>query len=308
MEMSLLLMGQIAKMFLMILMGFAIVKAGMLKAKDSKVLSMMTLYLIMPCMIIDAFQVEFTPEKVQALMLSTLAAAIVHAIYISAAGILWRPMKLTAVERTSMIYGNAGNLIVPIVSSLFGRDYLLYTSGFMIVQTILLFTHCRASLGGKGSMSLAGIVKNVNIIAIAIGLVLFATGLRFPAMIGEAISSVGACVGPVSMIVTGMLLGGFSWDKIGNYKRLPLILLLRLIAFPTITLLMYKFSPLKTLAPDGEAILLISYLAAVAPTASSVTQLSQVYGGDSEYAGLINMTSTLLCIVTMPLMVLLLQL
>jgi predicted permease len=110
------------------------------------------------------------------------------------------------------------------------------------------------------------------------------------------------------MIVTGMLLGGFSWDKLRNYKKLPLVLVLRLIAFPAVILAIYRFSPLKMMAPDGASVLLISLLAAAGPTASSVTQLSQVYGGDSEYAGLINMVSTLLCIITMPLMILFYQL
>lgn len=308
MDMSLLLMGQIGKMFLMIFLGFAVVKAGLLKKEDSKVLSMITLYLIMPCMIIDAFQVDFTSEKLQGLLLTTIGAAIVNGLYILMAGALSKPLRLTNVERTSVIYANAGNLIVPIISSLFGREYVLYTSGFMIVQTILLFTHCRMALGGRESVNWKGIVTNVNVIAIAFGLVLFISGMRFPAMLSDAISSVGDCVGPISMIVTGMLLGGFSWNKLGQYKKLPLVLAMRLIAFPAVILVIYKFSPLKTLAPDGASLLLVSFLAAAAPTASSVTQLSQVYGGDSEYAGLINMISTLLCIITMPLMVLLYQL
>ena len=54
--------------------------------------------------------------------------------------------------------------------------------------------------------------------------------------------------------------------------------------------------------------LLISLLAACAPSGTMVTQLAQVYGGDSEYAGAVNVLSTLGCIVTMPLLVALYQL
>ena len=163
-------------------------------------------------------------------------------------------------------------------------------------------------LSGKREFSIGDIVKNVNVIAIAVGVVLFASGLRFPALIGDTISTVGGMVGPISMIVTGMLLGGSSLAKVRSYRRVPLICLLRLIAYPSMILLLYRFSPLKTMAEGGEMILLVSFLAAAAPTASSVTQLAQVYGGDSEYAGVINMVSTVLCIITMPLMVLLYQL
>ena len=62
MHMSLLLMEQILELFLMILMGFIIVKAGIVTDEDSKVLSKIVLYLIIPCVIINAFQVNYTPD------------------------------------------------------------------------------------------------------------------------------------------------------------------------------------------------------------------------------------------------------
>lgn len=58
MHISILLMEQIAELFLMIFMGFLIVKTGLLKDDDSKVLSKIVLYLIIPCVIINAFQVD----------------------------------------------------------------------------------------------------------------------------------------------------------------------------------------------------------------------------------------------------------
>lgn len=60
MELSILLMEQIAKLFIMIFMGYAIVKMGFLKDEDSKVLSTLVLYLIVPCVILNAFQVDYT--------------------------------------------------------------------------------------------------------------------------------------------------------------------------------------------------------------------------------------------------------
>lgn len=55
MQISILLMEQIFELFLMILMGFIIVKAGIVKEEDSKVLSKIVLYLIIPCVIIKRF-------------------------------------------------------------------------------------------------------------------------------------------------------------------------------------------------------------------------------------------------------------
>lgn len=55
MQISILLMKQILELFLMILMGYIIVKTGLLKDEDSKVISKIVLYLIIPCVIINAF-------------------------------------------------------------------------------------------------------------------------------------------------------------------------------------------------------------------------------------------------------------
>ena len=68
MTISILLAQQIAQLFLMIFMGFLIVKAGLLKDEDSKVLSKIVLYLIIPCVILNAFQIGYTPETVRGLL------------------------------------------------------------------------------------------------------------------------------------------------------------------------------------------------------------------------------------------------
>ena len=58
MQISLILMQQIAQLFLILLMGYAVVKAGLLKASDSKVLSVVFVYLVMPCVVLNAFQIK----------------------------------------------------------------------------------------------------------------------------------------------------------------------------------------------------------------------------------------------------------
>ena len=84
MTISILLAQQIAQLFLMILMGFLIVKAGLLKDEDSKVLSKIVLYLIIPCVILNAFQVDYTPETVRGLLVAFAASLLMS--YIAANG------------------------------------------------------------------------------------------------------------------------------------------------------------------------------------------------------------------------------
>ena len=62
MQISLLLMEEIAKLFAIMLMGYAVVKAGLMKSSESKGISVVMVYLVIPCVIIDAFQVDYTAD------------------------------------------------------------------------------------------------------------------------------------------------------------------------------------------------------------------------------------------------------
>ena len=90
-------------------------------------------------------------------------------------------------------------------------------------------------------------------------------------------------------------------------KRIYFVTFLRLIAVPLMALILLKVSHLADLSADGPTLILIVFLAVITPSASTVTQMCQVYGNDSRYASAINVVTTLASIVTMPLLVMLLQ-
>ena len=139
-------------------------------------------------------------------------------------------------------------------------------------------------------------------IAVFAGVVLFFTKIRLPQIVNHTLGSVGSMLGPASMIVTGMLIAEMSLKSIFTNGRIYFITFLRLVAVPGIALLLLKVSGLVNGSPDGKKI-----LAVITPSASTVTQMCQVYGNDSKYASAVNVMTTLLAIVTMPLMVLLFQ-
>lgn len=126
MTISILLAQQIAQLFLMILMGFLIVKAGLLKDEYSKVLSKIVLYLIIPCVILNAFQVDYTPETVRGLLVAFAASLLMQVVLLFAVSALGRVFHLDAVEITSVYYSNSGNLIVPLVTAVLGAEWVLY--------------------------------------------------------------------------------------------------------------------------------------------------------------------------------------
>ena len=75
----------------MILMGILLVKSGVLRAGQSKSLSVVVLYIVMPCVIIHAFQVDYTKEIRNGLLLALLAAVIIHLIMLLVTGPAWEP-------------------------------------------------------------------------------------------------------------------------------------------------------------------------------------------------------------------------
>lgn len=305
---SLLLIEQIAKLFLIMAMGFILVKTRLMKVEESKSLSMIVIYIIMPCVIINAFQVKYTESIRNGLILALVAAVLIHIVLIILAKVLENIFHLDAIEKASIMYSNAGNLIIPIVTSILGKEWVIYSSAFLSVQIILLWTHCRMLLCEERKIDLKKIILNINMITIFFGILLFVTRVQLPGILTETMESVSVMVGPASMIVTGMLIGNMNFKQIFAYKRIYLVTFLKMIVCPTVVLLLLKYSRIANILSNGKTILLISLLATITPSASTVTQMTQIYGKNAEYASIINVITTIVCIVTMPIMVWLYQL
>ena len=301
MNISILLMEQIIQLFLMIFMGYLIVKVGLVKDEDSKVLSKIILYLIIPCVIINAFQVDYTMDTVKGLLLALAASVMTQVLLLIIISISGKLLHLNEVEIASVYYSNSGNLIVPIVTFILGQDWVLYGCVFMSVQLIFLWTHCKKIISRESSYDWKKIVLNINMISIFIGVVLFFAKIHLPEIINNTLGSVA------SMIVTGMLFAGMNLKQIFADKRVYFVSFLRLIAVPLLALVMIKISHLAMFSADGNKIMLIVFLAIITPSASTITQMCQVYGNDSRYASAINVMTTLFSIITMPLMVMLFE-
>lgn len=301
--MSLLLAKQIVELFLMLIMGFVLVRAHLLKSTSSESLSVVALYLVTPCVIIESFQVTLTNETRNGLLLAFAAAILIHVVLMVLSKVCEKPLHLNGVEKASVLYSNAGNLIIPIVTSVLGKQWIIYSIAYISIQLIALWTHGRITISGEHEISMKKILLNVNMIAIFFGILLFVTGLKLPQMVNEAFTSVGNMIGPICMIVAGMLIGDMNLKKILSYKRIHLITFLRMIVFPLVILVILKFSGAGRLIANGKTILLISFLATITPSSATVTQMAQIYGRDAEYASVINVVTTIVCIITMPIMV-----
>ena len=301
--MSLLLTKQIAELFIMILLGYILVKSNLLTKQDSKVLSTVALYIVTPCVIIHAFQVQHSQDVKNGLILSFLAAIIIHIIYIVGVRIVGKAYTLNGVEKATIIYTNAGNLIIPLVQALLGKEWVVYTTGYILVTTIFIWTHGRMLICEEKGFNVKELLKNVNVVACIMGILMFALKIQFPSLITETMDSISATIAPISMIVAGMLIAGMDVKDCLKNKRLYIITFLKMIVFPLFAVSLLKFTNLSSMVKNGDMILLINLLASIAPTAASVAQLAQIYDADSEYASAYYFITPLLCILTMPVFV-----
>ena len=139
---------KIIELTLIVLIGYGLVKSKLLKSEDSKPLSIIGLYVISPSVMIEAFQINYTSEILQGLQLSLLMAVFLHIILIIIGSLLKRLLNLDPIEHATSIYSNSGNLIIPIVMSLFGKEWVIYASCFycgsnLSILDTLPFDYCR---------------------------------------------------------------------------------------------------------------------------------------------------------------------
>lgn len=302
---SLLLVRKIVQLFLIMILGYVMVKLKVVKSEESVVLSKISLYLIMPSVILSAFQVDFKQEIREGLMLAFFAAVTIHVLLIVIGHGSGKLFKFEEIDIASIIYSNAGNLIIPIVTAVLGPEWVIYSTAFVSVQLIFLWTHCKLMFSKEKKPNLRKIILNINMIAIFVGILSMLSGIRLPAMLNETLSSIGTMIGPIGMLITGMIVAGMDMKQIFTSKKVYVITFFRMILCPTIILLLLKLSNADSLVDNGMQILLITFLATVTPAASTVTQFAQVHNKDAEYAGAINIMTTLVCIVTMPIFVIL---
>lgn len=149
MQISIILLGKLINFFIMILLGFILVNKNILKSSDSRILSIIVVYLVMPCAIIGSFEIDFTKEKLQGLLFSAVIAVIIHVLLLIFINIGRKFWHWTPVECATVMYSNSGNMIIPLVSAILGSDYVLYSCAFMSVQLIFLWTHCSTMLSEK---------------------------------------------------------------------------------------------------------------------------------------------------------------
>ena len=303
MDISLILAKEILELFIIMFMGYIIVKSGVLKSDDSKSISAILVYRLTPCMIINSFMIEYDEKIKTGLIFAFIISILVHILFIILTSLLNKLFNFNVAEKVNIIYTNAGILVIPLISSILGKEYVIYSCAFIVVQLILLWTHCNSLLKGIKKIEIKKIILNVNIISIFIGMLVFIFRINLPSIITDTVDTLGSMMGPVGMLIAGMVMGEVSIINLFKKTRYYFICFLRLILYPLITLFLLYITNASSFIVDGKNILMIVYLACVTPSCATVTSMIQLYNLDAKYSSSLYVLTTLLSIITIPVMI-----
>lgn len=301
------ILGKLLSLDALVCLGWLLVRFQVLEPKDSRVLSVLSLYLLMPCVILNSFQVTIIPQVRQRLAIALAVVVVTHTLLLLLNRWLHRPMGLDRVDQASVLYPNVANLTIPLAGTIWGPESAIYTSPFIAVQILLLWSHGKALLSGQRQLHLRAMLCNADMLAIGAGLVLLANGWSLPRPAQDMVDTLAGLFSPISMLSAGILMGHMNLKRVFFCWRTWRSSLLRLVGVPVVALAVCKIFSLCPWAQAGQDALLVVYMIWAMPPAISVIQFSQVYGQDTHHASGVNLLSTLLCILTLPLMVTLYQ-
>ena len=107
-------------------MGYVIVKLGLVTDDDSKILSKIVLYIVIPCVMINAFQIDYTPDKVQGMFLALVASVVLQVLLLIAVWIMGKIFHLNEVEVASMKIAIILMLSTIFLQSILSPELIIY--------------------------------------------------------------------------------------------------------------------------------------------------------------------------------------
>ncbi len=202
--------------------------------------------------------------------------------------------------RVMTIFSNIGFMGFPIVSATYGSTGLLYAAFFQFPFNLLIYTYgIRAMRSGKDidfdkTFSWKNII-NVGVISVFVSLALYLTHVHVPEPVEDVVTSLSGLTVPMSMMVIGYSMGGMKLKELFSDYKLMIFSALKLIVIPVISVFLMKMFIRDTI------LLGVCFVMIATPVGSMTAMLAQVYGGDEETASRGVALTTLLSVITIPL-------
>lgn len=296
----LILLRQIAIMALLMAVGIYLSRKGFLSPQGTKDLGAILLRIIIPCVIVKSYITTYSRERLLELALSAGLALVAFILAMGIAYLVYG--KRRRIENFASAFCNAGFIGIPLSQAVIGDEGVFYMAASVALLNLFQWTYgVYIMTDRRDSISAKTIAKNPVVIAIVIGIALFLSRLPVPGIVTSTLGYIAGMNTPVAMILMGTYMAKLPWRKLLD-KRAYGCVLFRLVIIPAVVLLVFWALPIT-----NQNVALAAYLAAATPVGANICVFAQQYDCDYEFSVVTVCLSTVLSIVTVPLMVSLAQ-
>lgn len=296
--------NQVAIMVIMIAIGFFSYKKELLTEAGVKSMSAILLNVVTPCMLINAYQQDFNTELAVKFLTAAGAAVLLHLIMIAIVLLIFKRQENTMVKKVNTflsIYSNCGFMGLPLLNAALGDEGVFLGSAYLAVFSLMYWTQgVYVFSGDKRDMISKKAILNPGVLGVLIGLIFFFGRIKLPGLIGTTVSGIAALNTPVAMFVIGSFLAKTKVKSALKNPNVWLVTVLRLLVLPLISLGVL-FVLTKTGIADPLAAMAV-LLQVSAPCATVGSLFAVKFGYDPTYASEVIAISTLLSMITIPLM------
>ncbi len=298
---NLILIGQqVLVLFILIAVGFVCGKTGVITEHASKKMTDIVLYIVTPCVMVNAFQREFSVDLLGQVFIAAGIAVAVLTVSVFLTKLVFhdRDEARRKVLQFSVVFSNCGFMSLPLQKALLGDEGMFFGSVFVAIFNVVVWTYGLVDMSGdKKQLSLKRLAMNPGIIGFAAGLLVFITGVQLPVFISQPILHLANLNTPLPMLIIGFYLSNAKLGRVFADRGAYLAMVLRLALVPVAVLF--------AMAPFGlnRNLVIAFVIACSAPTAATTTMFAAKFNRDVELSVGIVAASTLLSIITMPLVV-----
>jgi hypothetical protein len=295
-------------LYIMALIGFISRRIKILNSHANQVITQLMLYVTLPALILYSLNTTFSIDIITDFAWLVTMSIFILGISVFAGAWLRRkaalPLKQKSVYESLIIFGNQGFIGFAIIYILMGEQGIIHLTFFNICYLILIWTYgIYLFTKNEQNVNWKGLFFNPGILSTMIGLGMLFLPFKWPGPLLDTIESVGQMTIPLSMILIGSLLAGIRFRDLRRYSKNIYIWIAascKLLILPSF-LLIFFFLPVP------YPLIVIAVLTAGMPSASTTSLYAQKFGGDASFASFGVLVTTLLCIVTIPLLYILLQ-
>ena len=291
-----------ALMFIYVMTGVIMAKTKILKHEGRSSFINLLLNITLPCMVLNSFNVDTDINQLIAAGEIIIIASICFFVSWVLGKIFWRnsPPNRKAVLEFATMFSNAGNAGMPIVASVFGVEGVFYASFFLLPARILIWTVGLSLFvdGGNFKDKLKILLRTPSLDVVFIGIALMFLPFKLPSVLSTAIKNIGDMTGPLSMMIIGAALGESNLKSAFDVDAFKLTAM-RLIIQPLLFLYVLRYLGIP------EILWQVTVILTAMPAAANTEIIAEMYGKDYQFAARCVVVSTIISLVSVPILTLL---